>query len=183
MPGYQNPFMGGQPQMGQQGQQGLPMGGGMSPMGGQQGPPSPRQGPPQQGPGGGGQPGGVPGGDPMGFNFSASPGGASQGMYAGKQKYQGAIDDLMRQLQFAQIQGANPMVIADLQMQLQQQQRSFGEWQNSEYANQMGQYSQQGLGAVGGGPGPRSQIQQNPFLQMLLLSSLGMGGGGGPQMG
>ena len=174
MSGYQNPFMGGQPQMGQQGQQGAP---------------PPRQGPPQMGPGMGGAPpqqGGDLGFDqnhPAYLRFLSGPGGQRMQRGQQKDKYQGAIDGLMQQLQFAQIQGANPMVLADLQMQLQQAQRAFGEWQNEQYATQMGQMSRPGAPAVGGGPGAPSQLQQNPYLQMLLLGSLGMGGGSGPQMG
>jgi len=169
MPGYQDPFMGGLPQMGPQGQQG---------------PPPPRQGPPQQGPGGGGAPG-MPVG---GFQFAASPGG--QGMQRGQQRdtYQSKIDELMQQLQFAQIQGQNPMQMADLQMQLQQAQQGMGEWQNEAYANQMAKYTQAGPGPVGSNRPGMSQLQKNPFLEMLLMGQLGMGGGpaggrGGQQIG
>ena len=184
MPGYQDPFMGGPPQMGPQGQQGSPMGGGMPPMGGQQGQPQPRQGPPQQGPGGGG----APGGSPMDFQLANSVMGRGLNMSQGRDKYQGAIDDLMLQLQFAQMQGANPMVLADLQMQLQQAQRGMGEWQNEAYANQMGKYTQAGPGPVGSNRPGMSQLQKNPFLEMLLMGQLGMGGGpaggrGGQQIG
>ena len=162
------------------------MGGGMPPMGGQQGPQQPRQGPPQQGPGGGGQPGGFPA--DFGFQAANSPMGKGQNRWQGKEKYQGAIDDLMLQLQFAQMQGKSPMVIADLQMQLQQAQRGMGEWQNSEYANQMAKYTQAGPGPVGSNRPGMSQLQQNPWLEMLLMGQLGMGGGpaggrGGQQIG
>ena len=187
MPGYQDPFMGGPPQMGPQGQQGPPMGGGMPPMGGQQGPQQPRQGPPQQGPGGGG----APGGPPMDFQTASSPLMRGQNLWGAKDKYQSAIDDLMLQLQFAQMQGKNPMVIADLQMQLQQAQRGMGEWQNQMYGEQMAKYSQPGPRGVGqNAPAPpgQSQLQKNPFLEMLLMGQLGMGGGpaggrGGQQIG
>jgi len=172
MPGYQDPFMGGPPQMGPQGQQGPP----------------PRQGPPQQGPGMGG---GAPEFDqnhPAYLRFMSGPGGQQMQRGQARDKYQGAIDDLMMQLQFAQMQGQNPMQIADLQMQLQQAQRGMGEWQNEAYANQMAKYTQAGPGPVGSNRPGMSQLQKNPFLEMLLMGQLGMGGGpaggrGGQQIG
>lgn len=127
----------------------------------------------------------MPQGNPLGYNFMAAPGG--QAMQRGQQRdqYRGQLDDLQRQMGAAQIQGGNPMQMMNLQADYANAQQGFNDWQQQQYAQQMGQYGRQGAGAVGGGPGAPSQSQMNPYLQMLLLSSLGMGGGGGygPQMG
>ena len=172
MNGFDKPMLpGGPPQQGGMG--------GPPPQGGQ---PGPMQGPPQMGPGMGGNPA-------ESFNFLAGPGGQAFSRGQQRDNYQGQINDLMQQIQFGQLQGANPMQMADLQMQLQRIQQDMGNWQNQQYGQQMGQMSQAGAPAIGGGPGNRSQMQQNPFLHMLLQSQLGMGGGGsgggpyGPQIG
>jgi len=111
-------------------------------------------------------------------------------MQRGQQRdtYQSKIDELMQQLQFAQMQGQNPMQMADLQMQLQQAQQGMRDWQNQQYGQQMGQMTQQGPGPVGSNRPGMSQLQKNPFLEMLLMGQLGMGGGpaggrGGQQIG
>jgi hypothetical protein len=112
----------------------------------------------------------------------AGPAGQNMQRTQQRDKYQGQIDDLMRQMQFGQIQGMNPMQMAGLQQQMQQAQRGFGDWQQQQYAGQMGQLNRPpGAGSVGSGmPGGRpgqTQLQQNPYLELLLLNSLGMGGG------
>jgi len=125
----------------------------------------------------------MPQGDPLGYNFMAAP--AGQAMQRGQQrdKYRGMLDDLQRQIAAAQIQGGNPMQMMNLQADYGNAQQRYGDWQQQQYAQQMGQYGRPGAPAVGGGPGAPSQSQMNPYLQMLLLGSLGMGGGSGPQMG
>jgi hypothetical protein len=97
---------------------------------------------------------------------------------------QTGIDQANMDLRRAQIMGADPMVIARLEQEAMQQQRSMDQWQAQQYAQGMGQMSQRGPGSLGGGQQP-SQMDQNPYLQMLLQSQLGMGGGrpqhgGGP---
>ena len=168
--GYgQNPMgaaKGGGPMpMGPGGGGGMPMGGmkgGQGPMPMQGGPP-PRQPGGQMTPGGGGMP------DP------------SQMQWRGYQQPQGfnqeSVDGAMMDLQRAQIMGADPMVIARLEQTAMQAQRSLDQAQMEQYATQMGQMSQRGPGPIGGGRG-QSQLEQNPYLQMLLQSQLGMGGGG-----
>jgi hypothetical protein len=123
----------------------------------------------------------------MGYNFMAGPGGQAQQRGEQRRGYESNLNDLMRQIQFGQIQGMDPMKMAGLQQQYGQAQQGFGDWQNQQYANQMAQMSRPGSRGVGSSsqrPGP-SQLQMNPFLEMLLMSQLGMnrGGGAGPQMG
>jgi hypothetical protein len=98
-------------------------------------------------------------------------------MMAQQGNYQGGVDDAMMDLRRAQIMGADPMVIARLEQEANQAQRGFEQWQQRQYAEGMGQMSQRGPGGIGGGQG-QSQLDQNPYLQMLLQSQLGMGGGG-----
>lgn len=129
----------------------------------------------------------MPQGDPMGYQFMAGPTGQRMQRNQQRDNYQGKIDDLMRQLQFGQLQGMNPMQMADLQMQMRGAQRDMGNWQNQQYGQQMAQMTQPGAGSVGGSPG-HSQMQRNPYLEMLLMGQLGMGGGigggrGGQQIG
>ena len=190
MPNYQNPYMGGMPQMGQQGP---PMGGPQGPPpigGGPQGPPPPRQGPQQQGPGVGQQisPEMQNRLDNMpGFNTApqfAMGGGASGAQRSGLQSN---IDTIQNQLMMAQINGAPPQVIAGLQMQLQQAQRAYQEAGMQAMYSQMQARPQPGLGSVGtrgrgGRPSPYdAQRQQSWQNQLQLLMGLwGMGGGGGP---
>jgi hypothetical protein len=97
----------------------------------------------------------------------------------------GRVDELMQRLMQAQASGANPMVLNDLQMQIQQAQRGMQDWQQQQYAQQMSQMARpSGAGSVGGlGRGGRpgqTQAQQDPYLQMMLMNQLGMGGGMGP---
>ena len=123
------------------------------------------------------------------FNFLSGAGGQAFQNNRQREGYQSKIDDLMRQLQFGQMQGMNPMQMAGLQQQMMGAQRDMGNWQQQQYGQQMGRMSQAGPGMVGGGPGNRSQLQSNPYLEMLLRGSLGMGGGPGagggygPQIG
>ena len=74
------------------------------------------------------------------FNFLSGLGG--QGWQLGQQRqgYQQKIDDLMKQLQFAQIQGQNPMQMAGLQQQLGEAQRGMGDWQRQAYLQNMQRY-------------------------------------------
>jgi hypothetical protein len=90
---------------------------------------------------------------------------------------QAGIDQANMDLRRAQIMGADPMVMARLEQEVMQQQRSMEQWQAQQYAEQMGQMSQRGPGSLGGGRQP-SQMDQNPYLQMLLQSQLGMGSSG-----
>jgi hypothetical protein len=136
--------------------------------------------------GGGGMPGGG-GPQPM----PKPPGGMSGGpdqlqMSQWRQEGyspQGQVDGAMQDLQRAQIMGADPMVIARLQQAAEQAQRGMQQWQQRQYAQGMGEMTQAGPPGIGGAPGNPSQLQQNPYLQMLLQSQLGMGGGGGSNSG
>jgi hypothetical protein len=115
------------------------------------------------------------GGMPDGIQWQQ--GVSSFGGHRGQQTVDQANMDLRR----AQIMGADPMVIARLEQTAMQMQREYDQAQQEQYATQMGQLSQPSRGSVssggGGGPGP-SQLQQNPYLQMLIQSQLGMSGGG-----
>ena len=95
-----------------------------------------------------------------------------------RDRFQGGVDDAARAFQQATIQGSDPMTIARLQEEWMNAQRGYGDWQQQQYAQGMGDMSRRGPGSVGGGPG-QSQLEQNPYLAMLLQSQLGMGGGGG----
>ena len=87
------------------------------------------------------------------------------------------VDALRQDLMRAQTMGADPMTIGRLQQELQLAERKVQEF----FAQKMGQMNQQqGPGAIGRrGGGGQSQMQQNPYLAMLLQAQLGMGGGGG----
>jgi len=139
-------------------------GGGGAPQGG----PAPRQAGPQMG--------GPPQGGPDQMQMSQF----RQGQYSP----QGGVDELQAQFARAQATGASPLVLAELQQKLSIAQRGMEQWQNRKYGEEMGRLTQpQGAGSVGsGGRGGRpaqSQLQQNPYLEMLLRNRLGMGGGGG----
>ena len=136
----------------------MPMPGG--PQGG--GGPQPMPKPP--GAGGGGP-------DPM----AMAAWGRQQQQSAGPQQ---AVDEANMALRQAQISGANPMMLAQLEQAAMQAQRGMEQWQQQQYATQMGQLSQRGPGDIGGGRG-QSQLEQNPYLQMLMQANLGMGGGRG----
>ena len=173
MPGYQDPFMGGPPQMGPQGQQGPP----------------PRQGPPQQGPGmGGGQPQ-MPLDQSWAGQVRRPPG-------SGAAKYQAEVDHYQNQLMMAQINGAPPQVIATLQQQLQQAQRAMEQAGMSEmynrqinkpqYSGSVGQgHSGGGSSGVGGRLSPSQQRASQDYDagSQLLMMLYGMGGGGYGQVG
>ena len=191
---YLNPQMGMKPAPVQGGgmQQGMPMGGQGQPMPGggmQQGMPMGGQGQPMQGGGPQIPPGwaqqGETGGPQMPPGRFGMPilqggvGGQGQGS-----NLQPQIDDIMGQIQRAQFNGANPMMIADLQMQLQQLQRQ----QQESYAVQMANMMRNkpvGSPRIGGGTSFNPQEQQNYQADMWLLQQLMSGGGGGygPQIG
>ena len=90
---------------------------------------------------------------------------------------QEGVDNAMMDLRRAQMMGADPMVLARLEQTANQAQQGYDQWQQRQYAQGMSDMSQRGPGPVGGGRG-QSQLEQNPYLQMLLQSQLGMGGGG-----
>ena len=127
--------------------------------------PAPRQAGPQMG--GPPQQGGGP--DPMQMAQFR------QGQNTGGQN---RIDELSAQIAQAQASGASPMVLADLQQQMKLANRSHEQWQQRQYGEEMGKLTQQGQPGIGGAPGAPSQMQQNPYLEMLLRNRLGMGGGG-----
>ena len=78
--------------------------------------------------------------------------------------------------------GADPMILARLEQTAMQAQRGFDQSQQQQYAQGLSDLWEQqqrfgetiGTGGRGGGGQP-----QNPYLQMLLQSQLGMGGGRG----
>ena len=148
---------------------GGPMGGGGPPMGGG---PQPMPKPPGQGGIGGGRP------------WQQFMGDSGDRMDYQRNSRQGGVDQAMMDLRRAQIMGADPMVLARLEQEANQAQRGFDQWQQEQYVQGMSDMSQRGPGAIGqSGPG-QSQREQNPYLQMLLQSQLGMGGGrGGSPMG
>jgi hypothetical protein len=94
---------------------------------------------------------------------------------------QNKIRALEQQLMKMQASGANPAQIGALQLQLQNAQQDYQQSQQESYAQEMGQMSQstRGIGSNRPAPMGQSQIQQNPYLEMLLRSQLGMSGGGG----
>jgi hypothetical protein len=100
---------------------------------------------------------------------------------------QGAIDQIQQQLMQAQMTGANPMVIADLQAQLQGAQRAFQEAGLRAQADLRGNMPQAGPTGIGGVANPYDAGRMQDWTnQMQLLQGLwGMGGGGGygPQIG
>ena len=152
-------------------------GGGPMPMGGG-GMGQPMPGGPQSRPGGQQM---APGGGGMGQMLTPGSSGPDYG--SAMQGGQARVDQAMMDLRRAQMMGADPMVLARLEQEAQGTQRDFGNMQQQAYATQMGQMSQRGPGAIGqSGPG-QSPREQNPYLQMLLQSQLGMGGGGGSPMG
>jgi len=167
---YYNPMIGGgaqnKPLGVPPGQQGQPMQGGPQPMS------KPPMGqPPQQG-----------GGLPQGQDFASMQAFGGR-MNAAGSNLQSQMDDIMGQIQRAQFNGANPMMIADLQMQLQQLQRQ----QQESYAVQMANMMRNkpvGSPRIGGGTSFNPQEQQNYQADMWLLQQLMGGGGGyGPPMG
>ena len=104
--------------------------------------------------------------------------------------YQNQLDDLMRQLQYGQLQGRNPMELAGIQNQLGTTQRDYGNWQQQQFAQGMSNLNRPGPPGVGRSSGTPSRAQMDPYLIQLLMSQLGMGGsrgpgggGYGPQMG
>ena len=175
------------PQMGNQGggmpqgvPQGPPMGGGMPGMGGPQ---QPMMGQPM---GGGGQPRPGMGGPPQPTFATGNIAGRQQGG-AQRERLQGEIDQIQQQLTQAQISGANPQVIAQLQAQLQGAQRAYQEaGMQAMFSMQQGrpQPGPRGLSSRGGGGAPSqydAQRMDSWQNQMQLLMGLwGLGGGGGP---
>ena len=157
-------------------------GGGMGmPMGGAKGGgPMPMPGGMGGGQGGGGQP-------PPGQSYTPSPGqmipapawGTPHSQYQapGDQGRQAAVDDAAMALQQAQFQGGDPMTIARLQQAWMQAQRGLEQWQTQTYAEEMGRLGRRSP-TIGGGQS-QSQLEQNPYLAMLMQSQIGMGGGGG----
>lgn len=97
-------------------------------------------------------------------------------------RIQRGVDDAMMNLQRARLSGANPMQLAELEQAAMQAQRGMEQWQQQQYAQGMSDMNQRGPGDIGGGRG-QTQMEQNPYLRMLLQSQLGMGGGGGSSMG
>ena len=183
---YLNPQMGMKPAPVQGGgmQQGMPMGGQGQPMPGE---PQPMPNPPAQG--------GQNNDDIQTQRLMAlfSGGGMQQqNQFAQLQnqfpnpaaQYQSQIDDIMGQIQRAQFNGANPMMIADLQMQLQQLQRQQQESHALQMADMM-RNKPVGSPRIGGGTSFNPQEQQNYQADMWLLQQLMSGGGGGygPQIG
>jgi hypothetical protein len=107
-----------------------------------------------------------------------------------RNNYQGQLDDLMRQLQYGQMQGKNPMQLAGIQNQIGNTQRDYGNWQQQQFAQGMSNLNRPGPPGVGSSSGAPSRAQMDPYLIQLLMSQLGMGGsrgpgggGYGPQMG
>ena len=172
----------GRPPMG-----GPQMGGGIPPMGG----PQPPQGGPQMG---GGMPPPRQGGPQIGGPPQQGGGGIQAGQQIGPGMFRGLTpgqpnDDMIRQfeqqLMQAQMMGASPMEIGQLQLQLQNAQRDFGQaqqgYENRQrqgYLEEMQRAGPQGPGGIGGAPGS-SGLQQNPFLAALIANQYGQGGGGG----
>ena len=157
------------------------------PMGAQKGGgpmPMPNPGGPQ---GGGPQPmpkppgGGAPGGDRP---WQQSMGDAGDRMAVQRSANQSAVDEANMALRRAQLSGANPMQLAELEQAAMQAQRGMEQWQGQQFADQMSQNWQQGqryAGSLGGG---QSQQPQNPYAMMMLQNQLGMGGGrGDPSQG
>ena len=141
--------------------------------------PMPMPGGPQSRPGG---PQMAPGGGGMGQLLTPGSSGPDYG--SAMRGGQSRVDQAMMDLQRARMMGADPMVLARLEQEAQGMQRDFGNMQQQAYATQMGQMSQRGPGAIGQSGQGVSQLEQNPYLQMLLQSQLGMGGGrGGSPMG
>lgn len=101
-------------------------------------------------------------------------GGFVRGGMGGGVPGQDLVRQLQQQLMQAQMYGANPMVLGDLQLKLQNAMQDQQRQQMMGYAQQM--RSVQGLGGVGSSAGrPRT----DPWLQMMLAAQYGMGGGGG----
>ena len=128
--------------------------------------PQSRPGGPQMAPGGGG------------MGQLLTPGSSGPDYGSAMRGGQSRVDQAMMDLQRARMMGADPMVLARLEQEAQGMQRDFGNMQQQAYATQMGQMSQRGPGAIGQSGQGASQLEQNPYLQMLLQSQLGMGGGG-----
>lgn len=88
------------------------------------------------------------------------------------------MQDLQRQMDNARISGADPYRMADLNRQYGQMQGNNQNWLLQQ-AGGMGPAGGAGLvggGGAAGGVDPR-QTQQQQYLQRLLMSMLGMGGG------
>lgn len=88
------------------------------------------------------------------------------------------MQDLQRQMDNARISGADPYRMADLNRQYGQMQGNNQTWMLQQ-AGGMGPAGGAGLvggGGAAGGVDPR-QTQQQQYLQRLLMSMLGMGGG------
>ena len=144
--------------------------------------------PPNQG--GQGGPGGMSGmgGAPAPRQAGPQMGGPSQPITQQEAGYQppyspqGNIDDLQAQLLKLRMTGASPLAIGQLEQKIGIANRGMGQLQNRQYGEEMGKLTNRGAGSVGtGGRGGRpgqSQIDQNPYLEMLLRNRLGMGQGG-----
>ena len=97
----------------------------------------------------------------------------------------GGLRDAQADLDRAMAMGADPMTMSRLQRALQNAQQQVQEY----YARKMMEMNQPqphqggsiGSGGRSGGFGQpqRSQMQQDPYLAMMLQAQLGMGGGGG----
>lgn len=124
-------------------------------------------------------PGGMGGGGPDQFQMTQNPAMANQQNMG---RLQRGVDEAMMNLQRARLSGANPMQLAELEQAAMQAQRGMEQWQQQQYAQGMSDMNQRGPGDIGGGRG-QTQMEQNPYLRMLLQSQLGMGGGGGSSMG
>ena len=128
----------------------------------QGGPPQPQPMPPQ---------GGSGGMDPRMAAMMMSP------QYQAMQRQQ-QMQELQRQMDEARISGADPYRMADLNRQMGGMQQGNQQWM-TETMHQMGNQGAGSMGnnAPGGGYGQGKQQQQG-YLQRLLMTMLG--GGGGP---
>ena len=150
---------------------GMKMGGGPGPMGGPpQGPPrgGPQMPPPRQA-------GPQMGGPPQQGGMQADPMQLRQGQRPGF-----GVRDIENQLMQAQMSGANPMEIGQLQLQLQRAQEDEANWERTQYLQEMQRVGtpRQGIGSGMGAPSS-SAFQQDPFLAQLIAQQYGQGGGGG----
>ena len=145
---------------------------------------------PMQPGGGGGQPPGqsyVPGPGQMIPSSPWGSGPADRRQDASNQRMQEtsgrqqAVDEAMMAFQNAQMSGANPMQLAQLQQAAVAAQRGFEQWQQGQYLDEMSRLNQR-TDPIGGGRG-QSQLEGDPYLAMMLQNQLGMGGGRGSSSG
>jgi hypothetical protein len=109
-----------------------------------------------------------------------------------REKLQGNIDHYQNQLMMAQMQGAPPQIIAQLQQALQQAQRAYQEAGIMAAGNRNMNAPQptRGVGTSSGTASNQEQMRQYDAMTQMLMALWGMGGnrmagggGYGPQMG